>query len=115
MRTAVDGLAAFFALGLAVLALGLAAAVFFAAGVFFVVDVLAAVFFGAAFLVVVVVDAGAPVDAAAFGLASLFSFYIVVNNSRGAKRQFGNTNLWCSFGSSGLGFFLRELNGTGRA
>jgi hypothetical protein len=73
-HTAVDGLAVFFALGLAVLAFGLAAALFFAAGVFLVVGLaLLAVFLGAAFFVTVV-------DGAAFGLASLASFYIMVSN-----------------------------------
>lgn len=67
---------AFFALGLAVLAVGVVVAVFLAAGAFFVVAALVAAFFGAAFLVVVVVVV--VVDAAGLGLASfsLGSFYM---------------------------------------
>jgi hypothetical protein len=98
VRTAVDGLVAFFALGLAVLALGLAVTAFFAAGVFFVVVLLAAVFFGAAFLAPVVGAVVAPVDGAAFGLAS---FWIMINDVQGVGRierqTFGLASFLASF------------------
>jgi hypothetical protein len=67
----VDGLEAFFALGLAVLAFGLAVGAFLAAGAFLVVAVLLGVFLGAAFLA-----AGAG-TAAGLGLASFDSFCMV--------------------------------------
>jgi hypothetical protein len=74
-RTAAGCLAVFFALGLAVLAFGLAAGVFLAAGAFLVAAglVAAAGFFGAAFLVVAEGES-------AFGLGSLASFYIIVSH-----------------------------------
>lgn len=50
-----DGLVAFFALGLAVLAFGVAATVFLVASAFLVAVALVAVFFDAGFLVVEVV------------------------------------------------------------
>lgn len=69
--TVVDGLAAFFALGLAVLAFGLATGAFFGAGAFLVAAALVAVFLGAPLL------AGAA-GTSSFGLASLGSFFIIV-------------------------------------
>jgi len=81
-RTAVGCLAVFFALGLAVLAFGLAAGVFLAAGAFLAAaaGLVVVVFFGAAFLVVAEGES-------AFGLTSLGSFYMIVSNDE--KNQLG--------------------------
>lgn len=81
MLTLVGALALFFALGLAVLAFGVAAAVFLAAGAFFVVVPLVADFFGAAFLVVVAGVAFGLASLASLGsFGSLASFYMAVSD-----------------------------------
>jgi hypothetical protein len=102
-RTAVDGLAVFFALGLAVLAFGLAAAVFLAAGAFLVVVALVADFFGAAFLVVVV----------AAGLSSLASFYLAVSDGREFISMFGSQTFGAAaaLAAGGLASFFASLTG----
>ena len=97
IQTEVDGLAVFFALGLAVLAFGVAGVVFFVAGAFFVVEAFVEVFFGAAFLVVadVVVEGfGLGSLAALVSLASLGSFYILVSHNIKNDKRFWDDKLW---------------------
>jgi hypothetical protein len=106
--TAVGCLAVFFALGLAVLAFGLAAGVFLGAGAFLVaaglVVVVVVLFFGAGFLVVAVGES-------AFGLASLGSFCMIVSNDEKNQPVRLITNLWGScFGGGWLGLFLCQLD-----
>ncbi len=103
-RTAVGVLAAFLALGLAVLAFGVAAAVFFAAGAFFAVVALVAVLFGGAFLVVVI-------EGVAFGLVSLGSFCLVISDAVERDGHVLVTDLGGScFGCRWLGLLLRKLD-----